>query len=208
MDRDEFDSRFLRKCRIQWPDSFGSWLKKWPDAGDAKDGEPSRQDILGTWFRTLGYVEIDEAIGCLERMFAGDVAIPGGQYPRWSSLPAAVCNYCDTGRTYGTATKPKEDGSYNCERCHDGGLLVVWSQEAMHAAKYGDLDEFLRNAKHARKTVAVRCDCEKGRRMTSDIIDWKSYMCEVSGVWYSRESQDALRRHCQNLAIPGEEWKP
>ena len=119
---------------------FGVWLQKVPKAGEAKENNPDRQEVLAIWYGTLKRFDL-EALKAASLKYSNDHALDD-RPPSYSQHRAAVGKIASGIRSAGgraTSFRPVPrtvDGeeAYHCLRCRDLGWVWVWATVSVRYA--------------------------------------------------------------------------
>jgi len=159
MTQDDFD-RWLTLHRAAFP-GLSAWLAKIPDDGKQGEGEPSRREVLGIWFRVLRPCEYDDCKAATEAMAAGILEEPKG----WDRHKVVIRREADRlakQRRRQAAPMPKLiDGepAVVCRDCQDSGVIHVYHPRTYRQA----MTEGLNETDPIYRAV-TRCPCAAGER--------------------------------------------
>lgn len=139
---------------------FSAWLAKLPE--DAPEGEPTRRDVLRSWWFVLRGCELADCRAATGAMAAGRIEEPKG-YDRHKTI---IRQYADKlaaeRRRRATVPQPRYydgEAAVKCPLCRDIGLIWIYHPETTQAALDGRLDR--------EPTIyrsAAKCDCEASQR--------------------------------------------
>jgi hypothetical protein len=133
---------WLRYHKAKFPGLI-RWSDNLPD--EATESDPSRDDVMTSWFRTLSHCSLDDAKAATDLLGTDAEPEPKG----WDRHPLAIASICrglrHESRTsrYDRPQRRVVDGHdvYECPTCRDRGEIVVWHPLTMRAAFQGKIAE-------------------------------------------------------------------
>lgn len=136
---------------------ISTWQRK-IEAKEHLEGEPTLEAVMQAWFRSVYRATLEEAKQATD-MLGIDEPEPQG-FGSHHKVIGRICKKLrgDSGRSGNIYRGPKlVDGEevVKCLRCQDGGIVSIWSADAMRAARDGKpiMDVLY-------KHCCVRCTCE------------------------------------------------
>lgn len=168
------------------------FLSKLKGADDPNRGEwePTREDVIGAFYRALRDTELDDAKRATDRMKAGDEEEPRG----FDRHPTEIAKIAARHRR-STENRPVYiDGqrTVGCKHCGDTGSVMVWSWKAARAARNGEPIPIDRSG-----TVTLRCPCEAGEHYRNSegfgVFDPEKHMPITPCLQEDADEQDKLR---------------
>ena len=133
---------------------FHSWLAKFPK--HPKERQLGRDDLTPKWFKVLARAGLEDAKEASEAMYRDAELIPRA-FSRHAAVVAQLVRRKAAGRE---APRPhRVDGQETvcCRECNDDGLIQVWGDASMQAAKDGRLGKRFTIA-----SAVARCRCRAG----------------------------------------------
>lgn len=117
------------------------WFEKINERHAQDDSEPSLDDTMTSWFRTLGRYDLDDATRATDMMGVDVPEPPAYERHRHPMVISEICRTLrgETRRETGERQRRYIGGEevYECALCQDSGFVTVWSVEAMRAARAG-----------------------------------------------------------------------
>lgn len=214
MNRKEFSDWFTYH-RAAFP-SMDAWLGRFPrsEPTEKRIGDPpSQPEILRSWFKVLGNVELEDAKSATDALAAGDEERPDLFDNTAAAVRKASRSFLSRRRFTEKKQYDSPEATYRCWLCEDFGWVGVLYPASVAIIERTwpdgppDWFECAEGGRDIRWGV-VLCVCERGdvyaKHWSSPRYD-SAHMCRYNGVNFQQVREwFAARRESQKFQV----WEP